>query len=196
MSHCPYGTQIEKGLIPAIEALGDKIDFQLKFVYYAMHGEVEVNEQTTQYCIQKTQKDKLIPYLKCFLADESKSQECIQELGIDTKVLNECISSTDKEFNIQANLQDTSSYLSGRFPLYDVDKEANEKYQVAGSPTLVINGQQISSGRDSASLLTTICSTFTDESKPSECNTQLSSASPSPGFGFETTDTATTAQCG
>jgi len=31
MSHCPYGTQIEKGILPVLETLGDKIDFKLKF---------------------------------------------------------------------------------------------------------------------------------------------------------------------
>jgi len=26
MTHCPYGTQAEKGMIPVIESLGDLID--------------------------------------------------------------------------------------------------------------------------------------------------------------------------
>ena len=72
MSHCPYGTQIEKGIIPAIEALGDKVDFNLKFCSYAMHGEQELREELNQYCIQKEQKDKLLPYLKCFLKEGKK----------------------------------------------------------------------------------------------------------------------------
>ncbi|NTW30777.1 MAG: hypothetical protein HGA33_05845, partial [Candidatus Moranbacteria bacterium] len=37
MSYCPYGTQIEKGILPVLETLGDKIDFTLEFVSYAMH---------------------------------------------------------------------------------------------------------------------------------------------------------------
>ena len=43
MSYCPYGTQIEKGIIPAVQALGDKIDFNLKFVNYSMHGKKELD---------------------------------------------------------------------------------------------------------------------------------------------------------
>jgi len=62
MSHCPYGTQMEKGILPVVELLGDKIDFKIRFVYYAMHGEKEVNEEARQYCIQKEQKDKFISY--------------------------------------------------------------------------------------------------------------------------------------
>ena len=30
MAYCPYGTQAEKGLIPVIELLGDKIDASIK----------------------------------------------------------------------------------------------------------------------------------------------------------------------
>ena len=48
MSHCPYGTQIEKGMLPVLETLGDKIDFELKFCTYAMHGEKELQEQLRQ----------------------------------------------------------------------------------------------------------------------------------------------------
>ena len=39
MSYCPYGTQVEKGILPVLDLLGDKINFQLKFCDYAMHGE-------------------------------------------------------------------------------------------------------------------------------------------------------------
>ncbi|MFH1053895.1 MAG: hypothetical protein V1740_05765 [Candidatus Woesearchaeota archaeon] len=75
MSHCPYGTQAEKGLIPVLGALKDDIDFKLRFVNYAMHGEKEVLEQTAQYCIQKEQEDKFLAYLKCFL-EEGKQEPC------------------------------------------------------------------------------------------------------------------------
>ncbi|MEM2131153.1 MAG: GILT family protein, partial [Candidatus Woesearchaeota archaeon] len=61
MSHCPFGTQMEKGILPVVELLGNKIDFKVRFVYYAMHGEVEVKEQLRQYCIQKEQQDKYLP---------------------------------------------------------------------------------------------------------------------------------------
>lgn len=53
MSHCPYGLQMEKGIIPVVETLGDSIDFQVKFCDYAMHGQTELDEQVLQYCIMK-----------------------------------------------------------------------------------------------------------------------------------------------
>ncbi len=193
MSHCPYGTQIEKGIIPVVNTLKDKIDFKIKFVYYAMHGKTEVDEQLKQHCIQEEQNSKYIDYLTCFLKD-GNSDSCLTTTGIDKAKLDSCISATDAKYKITESFNDKSTWLSGQFPPFDIYKDDNIKYGVQGSPTLVINGAQVTSGRDSASLLKTICSAF--NTAPSECNTQLSSETPSPGFGFETTGTATTASCG
>jgi glutaredoxin len=183
MSHCPYGTQIEKGLLPVLSALGDKIDFKLKFCSYAMHGEKELDEQLNQYCIQKEEPAKLANYLKCFLED-GNSDRCATATGLNKGKIKSCIASADKEFKVKEKYKDQSTWVSGRFPAFDVFKADNEKYGVQGSPTLIINGQQIQTGRDSASLLSAICSTFNNQ--PAECQQQLSGAAPSPGFGSGT----------
>lgn len=195
MSHCPYGTQAEKGIIPAVELLGDKIDFKLRFVYYAMHpSQGEVEEELSQYCIQKTQPDTLIPYLKCFLK-AGDSASCLTEAGVNKITLNSCITSADKEFKVSENKNDKSKWLSGNYPLFNVDKELNELYQVAGSPTLVINGVQVSSARDPDSYLGVICGAFSDGNIPEECSQELSTTAYSAGFGYDT-GSATTASCG
>ncbi len=193
MSHCPYGTQMEKGILPVISVLKDDVDFDLNFVYYAMHGEDEVYEQRRQYCIQRDQKELLIPYLLCFL-EAGDSAACLDETGIDLTQLESCEAEIDDEFQITENFEDQSSWLSGRFPLFNTDKDDNEKYGVRGSPTLVINGQQVSTSRDSASLLNVICEHFNEQ--PEACNTEFSSGSPSPGFGFGETDQANNAAAG
>jgi hypothetical protein len=195
MSHCPYGTQAEKGMIPAVKALGDTIDFKLRFVYYAMHPtQGEVEEQLNQYCIQEEQEDKLLDYLECFLT-EGDGEGCLDAIKIDEDMLNTCVEKADAEFEVMSNLEDKTSWMNGRFPKFNVDKELNELYGVGGSPTLVINGAQAQSGRDSISYLNTICASFNNA--PSECDVQLEAAQPSPGFGYETTSGAsTTAQCG
>lgn len=180
MSYCPYGTQIEKGIIPAVEALGDKIDFTLKFCDYAMHGKKELDEQLTQRCIQQEGLGKLIAYLKCFLK-AGDSGSCLKEADIDNSKLQSCVSETDKQYKVTEKFDDKSTWVSGQFPTFDVYKQDNEKYGVKGSPSLVINGRQADSGRDSASLLKVICSAF--NSQPEECNQTLSSTSPSAGFG-------------
>jgi len=192
MSHCPYGTQIEKGIIPVIESLGDKVDFNLKFCNYAMHGEQELKEELNQYCIQKEQKDKLLPYLKCFLK-EGKSDDCIVSTGIDKTKLTSCVASSDNEFSVTSNFTNKKDYV-GSYPSFNIFKADNEKYGVQGSPTLVINGVQIQSNRDSNSLLKAVCSAF--NSSPEACSKSISSVAPSAGFGTGTTTSTTTGGCG
>lgn len=194
MSHCPYGTQAEKGIIPAVKALGNNIDFKVRFVYYAMHGEKEVNEETMQYCIQKEQNNKFLDYLTCFLKS-GESEPCLTEAKVNVEQMNNCVKVADKEFEIGANLGDKSKWLSGQFPKFNADAELNTEYGVGGSPTLVINGAQVSSNRDSASFLKTICDSF--NKAPEACNEKLSSTPPSAGFGEgASTGSATAAQCG
>ena len=181
MSHCPYGTQIEKGILPVLKTLGDKIDFELKFCSYAMHGEKELQEQLRHYCIQKEEPDKLESFLNCFLeADES--DKCVAEVGVNSSKLASCVAAADKEYKVMENFNNKDTWLNGRFPIFDVHKEDNEKYAIAGSPGLVINGKKVQSERDSKSLLETVCSGFTEQ--PEECKTELTSAAPTPGFGF------------
>ena len=198
MSHCPYGTQIEKGLLPVAALLGDKIDFQIKFVYYAMHpSSGEVEEQLNEYCIQEEQQDKFLDYLTCFLGKTGTPADgavCLDEVGIDKTKLETCTTKTDAEFNVLANLNDQSSWMNGRFPKFDIHKADNDKYSVGGSPTLIINGAQAQAGRDSVSLLNAICAAF--ETAPEECNTQFEAGQPSPGFGWSTTTTTNNAAAG
>jgi len=194
MSHCPYGTQIEKGMLPVVDLLGDKADIQVKFVNYAMHGKKEVDEELFQYCIKQEYPGQYFKYLQCFL-NEGNTAECTKELGFDTNKLSDCTSKTDEEFGISADFADKSTWSGGRYPRFAIYDEKNKEYGVRGSPTLVINGKSVSSSRDSNSLKNAICNAF--NKAPEECEQSLPTASPSPGFGFgtSTTDSAA-AGCG
>jgi len=173
MTHCPYGTQAEKGIIPVLELLGDKIDGTIRFVHYFMH-EPEETETPIQVCIREEQGDKFNDYLKCFLED-GDSDRCLTETKIDQTKLNTCIKSKSEEY-------------------YNADSALSEDYGIRGSPSLIINEQQISSGRSSEDYLKTICSAF--NTPPEECNQELDSESPSPGFGYSVTSGGSdTAQC-
>lgn len=197
MSHCPYGTQIEKGIIPVIETMGSKVDFKLKFCDYAMHGEKELSEEMTQYCIQKNEPAKLLAYLKCFLGtkagDAAESAACVKSAKISEPKLKTCVAATDKQFKVLAGFADKATWKGGQYPAFSVFAADNQKYNVGGSPTLVINGETISSSRDSASLLKTICSGFDKE--PGECQAALSSENPSAGFGYAAGGSASSATC-
>lgn len=193
MALCPFGLQTEKGILPVVNLLKDKIDFKVKFVYYAMHDKTEIDENTRQYCIQKEQASKFNAYLACYL-NEGKSEDCLTTAGIDKAKLDSCVASADKQFNITANYNNKDNWISGQFPRYDVNLADNNKYNVAGSPTLVINGVEVSVGRDSASMLKAVCSAFTTE--PSECSQTLSSTKPAAGFGYSASSSDSGANAG
>ncbi len=179
MSYCPYGLQMEKAMLPVMKLLGSEADISINWVQYAMHGKKEIDENTRQYCIQKEQGDKYLDYLTCFV-QSGDAQKCISEAGIDENSLQSCIERTDEEFNITGFYEDRSTYL-GRFPQYPVDAKMAQQYGVRGSPTLIINGQQVSVNRSPEDVKKVICSAFNNP--PEECNQTLSSSAESPGIG-------------
>lgn len=194
MSHCPYGAQMEKGILPAVQVLGNKINFDVKFTDYSMHGDKELTEELNQYCIKTDEPAKYNTYLKCFVESTGgDSATCLQKANINTSKLTSCVAATDSKFKVTANAADKSTW-KGNFPTFNIYKEDNAKYGVQGSPTLIINGATSSSSRDSNSLLKAICSAFT--TPPKECNTALSSESPAPGFGTGTAANGNSASCG
>ncbi len=174
MTECPYGTQSEKGIIPAFEALGTSADTQIRFVHYFMHGDKEEKETYTQICIREEQSTKFMAYLKCYLVD-GDSARCIKNASIDSAKLTTCIATNAKAY-------------------YKVDSDLSNKYGVQGSPTLIINGAESNAGRNSASYLAGICSAFNNA--PSACTKTLSSTNPSAGFGYGAAGSASAASCG
>jgi hypothetical protein len=186
MSYCPYGTQIEKGILPAIEALGNKVDFQLKFVDYSMHGQKELTENMVQTCIEQGQPTKLDAYLNCFLATDGSagtSDTCIAKASVSAAKVKTCVAKMDAQYKVTENATNQVN-MKGSYPSFPVFAADNTKYNVGGSPTLIINGVESSSNRDSDSLLKAICAGYT--TAPAECQKTLSSASPAPGFGSAT----------
>ena len=196
MSYCPYGLQAEKGILPVIKQLGAKIRFDLKFVSYVMHGKKEFDENLNQYCIQKETPAKFLGYLDCFAKSAGgDSAKCMKSMGIVPSKVATCVAKTDQQYKLSDAFNGFDS-TKGSYPPFDIFKGANEQYGVEGSPSLVINGQLVDSGRDSASVLKTICSGFTKQ--PAECSNvkALSSESPSAGFGEGTTAGGSDASCG
>lgn len=175
MTHCPFGTQAEKGFIPVIKEMGDLIDAKIRFVHYFMH-DPEETETPIQVCIREEQEDKWLDYLECFLEDGDTTR-CYEEVGIDEDKVQECIDNGNAD------------------KYYEEDSALSQASGVRGSPSLVINGQMVSSSRSPAAYLATVCNAFNEA--PSECESlELDTANPSPGFGYGTSDSATTASCG
>lgn len=172
MTHCPYGTQAEKGFIPAMLELGDSIDASIKFVHYFLH-EPEETETPIQVCIREEQETKFLPYLKCFLED-GDSDRCLTEAKVNKVSLNTCVDKKADEY-------------------YAADSALSEGYGVRGSPSLVINGVQSSAGRSAQAYLDGICDAFNNA--PEACSASLDDANPSPGFGYGTSSGIANAQC-
>ena len=185
-TYCPYGTQSEKGMIPAVKLLGDKIDFKIRQVG-AMHGEYEKVEAMRQLCVEKEYPIKFLDYVLEFALDaeiggcgsnavcsEPLVNSLFTKLGIDKNKINSCMASDGES-------------------LYAAEEKNSKSNGVSGSPTLIINGKNVQSGRDSESYLNAICSAFNDV--PEECMQELSSVSPSPGFGSGTGSASSAAQC-
>jgi len=194
MSYCPYGLQMEKAFLPAMELLKGKADLSIKFVSYAMHDLKEVAENTRQYCIETEQADKFIPYMECFTGkDDYKG--CLATVGVNEGKMNTCVNATNKKYGTIDKYNDQKTWLNGRFPVYPVHQDLNDKYGVQGSPTLIINGVESSAGRTPEAVKQAICVAFNNQ--PGECQTTLDTAATSPGFGVSTGGNATAgAACG
>ncbi|MDP1729240.1 MAG: thioredoxin domain-containing protein [archaeon] len=180
MSYCPYGTQAEKGFIPMVEALGNKIDAKVRFVHYVLHGDKETQENYRQICIREEQGDKFWEYLKCTLDSTDPNApadviKCMTNNGINVAKVDDCIANRAAD-------------------LYAQDSELSQAYGVQGSPTLIINGVESSAGRNAASYLSGVCNAFNSE--PGECSASLTSTNPSPGFGYSSDGSDVAASCG
>jgi hypothetical protein len=193
MSYCPYGTQIEKGILPVVKALGDSINFQIKFVDYSMHGDKEITENLRQYCIESQQPSKFFDYLQCFLG-AADATSCLTSTNIDQTKLASCVAATDQQYSLTVDAANPAKQI-GSYPPFNIYKADNDKFNVQGSPTLIINGQEAGGNRDSASLAKTICAAFTAGHEPAACAQSFSTATPAPGFGTGTVTNSTSSSC-
>jgi len=192
MSYCPYGLQMEKAFLPVYKLLKDKANMGIYFVDYIMHEKKEIDENLRQYCIQKEEKEKYSDYLDCFVKS-GEAEECLEIAQIDKTKLEGCISQTDEAYQITKLYEDKSTWLGGTYPRFDIHKELNEKYQVQGSPTLVINDKVVYVKRSPEKIKEIICQAF--NSPPEQCSQTLSTEIPSSGIGGESGGTFSEGGC-
>ncbi|MDX1920512.1 MAG: thioredoxin domain-containing protein [Candidatus Caenarcaniphilales bacterium] len=178
MSGCPFGLQAEAGFLPVMKLLGDKVDFTPRYVIFSnyqgggpeycldkenkfcsMHGVVEAQEDVRQICIWNEQKPKWWDYIEKFNKDcqiDSKTTECSKKVasavGVDFAKVESCVKSKGNA-------------------LLATEVERNKKFDVAGSPTIIINDTLYEGGRSPNNILTAICNGF--NTKPAECNQKI-----------------------
>jgi len=194
MSYCPYGLQMEKVYLPVYQLLKDKADFEIDFVDYIMHGKQEIDENLRQYCIQNQNKEEFAKYLDCF-AKTGEVDSCLSQTSINQTELSECVASADDQFKITSQYDDKSTWVSGQYPKFDIHQDLNEKYSVQGSPTVIINDQEVSvAERSPEAFKNLVCQAFNNP--PQECSQTLSTDVPAAGIGSETTSGSSGGGCG
>ena len=194
MSYCPYGLQMEKVYLPVYQLLKDKADFEIDFVDYIMHGKQEIDENLRQYCVQNQNKEEFAKYLDCF-AKTGEVDSCLSQTSINQTELSECVASADDQFKITSQYDDKSTWVSGQYPKFDIHQDLNEKYSVQGSPTVIINDQEISvTERSPEAFKNLVCQAFNNP--PQECSQTLSTDIPAAGIGSETTSGSSGGGCG
>ncbi len=192
MSYCPFGLQAQKALLSVMDLLKDKADIKIHFVNYIMHEKKEIDENLRQYCIQKEQTDKLIPYLQCFVAAD-ESEKCLTQANVNQNKLTTCVNKTDKEYDVTSLYEDKESWLNGNFPIFKIDDDLNVQYGVQGSPTMLINEKLVNLNRSPEDYKQAICAGF--EVMPEECAQTLSLKTPVAGFGLGEAESSNNASC-
>ena len=156
MSFCPYGTQAEEGIIPAVKELGG-VNLNLHFIasknktsgkFSSLHGPNEVQEDLRQVCIMKYYPNKWEDYVGCMASDysslvqktEERWQECAKKSGINVNKIKSCSEGEEGNNLLTENI-----------------KDANSK-NIGASPTVIIDGTPYSGPRDKLSFMRGVCS--------------------------------------
>jgi glutaredoxin len=180
MSFCPYGKQAENGLGPALETIGEYVDFEPHFVIYesygdngenycmeddsgrycSMHGINELREDIRQAVVWEYYPDKWWTYVNKVNADCSTStietcwKDAAEAAGLDV---------SDIEAKFEAE----------KFQILASEYALDAQYSVRGSPTIFINDASYSGARSPESFKSEICSAF--NTPPEACGETLDS---------------------
>ncbi len=174
VSHCPFGLQMQRILVE-IWKKDPSLMNNVKERYIglvsngkisSMHGTEEAQENLKQICIREEQSSKYWPYISCYIKD-GNGDKCLKETNIDENKLNSC----------EKDLSRGLKYAKEDFAL-------GEKYQISGSPTLILNGEKVSEfdfgGRTAEAVKELLCCGFKNE--PKVCSTKLNAATAAPSF--------------
>ncbi len=189
VSSCPFGIQMQRAIAEAVKSAPELAkSITVKYIgtvapdgktITAMHGIEEAQENLRQICIRDEQQSKYWNYVSCYIKKATgkaangmpygDSTTCQATAGIDTAKLNACVADPARGV----------AYAKADFAL-------DAKYNVQGSPTLVLNGAVISEdpfgGRSADSMRNIICSS---SSSPADfCKTKLNTTPATPSFSL------------
>ncbi|MEK7562375.1 MAG: heavy-metal-associated domain-containing protein [Patescibacteria group bacterium] len=175
VSRCPFGVQMQRIMADVVKNIPFLAN-NMKVRYMgaisngavtSMHGNAEAQENLRQICLREEQPAKYWPYVSCQMTASGKEDSCATSTGVDVAKLNSCVSDVGRGL----------AYAKKDFDL-------NSKYQIQGSPTLILNGSQVSEfdfgGRTSEAVKSVVCSGF--NSQPGSCSTKLTTANAATSF--------------
>ncbi len=176
VSDCPFGLQMQRVMdnaIANIPSLGQYLKVRyigsvVNGAITSMHGDKEAQENLRQICLRDEQASKYWAYVSCYMR-KGDSTACQVSEKIDANKLSACM--TDSKRGL--------AYAKEDFDL-------NTKYNIQGSPTLILNGTQVSEfdfgGRASNTIKTLICNSSSKE--PDFCSTALNTETAATSFSL------------
>jgi hypothetical protein len=174
VARCPYGLQMQRAMADAVKNMPSLAqDIKVRYIgsvsgntITSMHGDAEAKENLRQICIREEQPNKYWNYVACQMK-AGDTAGCETSTGVDSSKLNACISDTSR------GVADAQK-----------DFDLSTKYNASGSPTLILNGTQISEssygGRSSDGVKSMVCAGF--NTKASFCSTVLNTAEAAVSF--------------
>lgn len=164
MSQCPYCKIVENSLHPVLKDIGDGINFKIEFVanenpdgsFSSLHGPNEVDGDIIWACAQKygSENYKFMDMIVCQNKDPHKIpgnwEECAKEAGLDIEKIKECAEGDEGKQLLRESIAKSKSN------------------KVTGTPTMFINDDRYSGGRQTNDLMRAICKEFNNP--PEACS--------------------------
>ena len=183
MAYCPFGNEAETAILPVEVLLRNDVTIEPHYVIYSdypskdqlkdycwkaddkycsMHGINELKQDVRELCIYKYNKSSFWNYIKLV------NQDCTVD-NIET-----CWKNPAKTLNIDTAKIETCLKSEGE-SILATEKALNDKYQVTGSPMLLINEAEYQGDRTSEGYKTGICNGF--KKQPKACSQTLATSS-------------------
>lgn len=162
MSQCPYGVLAEQALFPALDRLGDAVDFRLHFIgqveedgsLSTMHGDGELRGDLLQACAMKASPKAGRALVDCMNRDPAaipgNFDDCAKAAGLAVAAVTAC-----------ADGDEGKGLLKTSFAYAD-------SLGVEGSPTMGIANAPYEGPRTTESYLRALCAAMTG-AKPQAC---------------------------
>ena len=151
MSQCPYGTQVEDAINPVLDKLGNCIDFNLNFIstenpdgsFRSLHGEPETQGNIVQLCAAKYNPNKYMGMIVCQNKDAraipDNWESCAKENDLNVEKIRACYEGEEGKQLLSENIK------------------LAKAVGATGSPTIYLNDERYSGGRDTLSFQRAVC---------------------------------------